>query len=57
MSFTILDFFIHLVILILLACTVDGAVGDGKTQGTCVEAFQMCKDDGTCGMYYNHYYL
>ena len=54
--FYITWFFIHLVILLLLACNVDGADGDGNMQGTCSDAGQKCKADGTCGTYYYHYY-
>ena len=55
-SFTLLNFCIHFSILILSACNVNGAVGDGSKQGTCPDAGQRCKADGTCGVYYYHYY-
>ena len=54
MSFTLLNLFIILVILILLACQESGADGDGNTQGSCTDAGQKCKADGTCGTYYHH---
>ena len=57
MCFTLLDFFILLIIFILSACNVDGADGDGTKQGTCSDAGQRCKADGTCGAYYYPYYL
>ena len=57
MCFTLLEFFILLIIFILSACNVDGADGDGTTQGTCSDAGQKCKADGTCGAYYYPYYL
>ena len=49
--------FIPIVTLILSACNVNGADGDGAMQGTCTDAGQKCKADGTCGTYYYHYYL
>ena len=52
MSFTLLGLFILLVILILTACNDSGSAGDGNTQGTCSDAGQKCKADGTCGTYY-----
>ena len=43
---------IHFGLFIPSACNVDGAAGDGSKQGTCSDAGQKCKADGTCGMYY-----
>ena len=34
------------------ACNVAGASGDGSAQGTCSDAGQKCKVDGTCGKSY-----
>ena len=43
---------IHFGLFIPSGCNVDGNAGDGSKQGTCPDAGQLCKDDGTCGMYY-----
>ena len=44
--------------MILPGCNkLDGSDGDGSTQGTCTDAGQKCKADGTCGTYYYHYQL
>ena len=48
--------FILLIILILSACKVNGADGNGTKQGTCPDAGQICNIDGTCGTYFYHYY-
>ena len=45
------------VILIFSACHADGSAGDGTKQGTCTDAGQKCKADGTCGTYFYHWYL
>ena len=48
-AFILHDFYIHVIISNPSACNVDGAAGDGSTQGTCSDAGQKCNADGTCG--------
>ena len=49
------DFAVHFDDWFISGCTVAGQVGDGSSSGTCSDAGQMCKDDGSCGTYYSRY--